>query len=254
VTRYTVFGKATKCPNCHAYLSGQPGTQGRLRCEYCGVEVEVAEPQERRPPTSPPTPPVVVRAPDPTVLVRAPKIRTWPYFLVAPLMTGGILYYSYFMQRQAMDRSTAATEEAQTRAAAAQRESQARARAAVDDAPKQREVTELAGPVARKGKIDPICHLSVMELHQTLDAETPVVAACFEGAPKKVKKVVADVKLVVEPSGAVSDADFEWDGWKPDAKMRKCAARKVRDWKMAKPSGDLATRCQVHLAVDPHQP
>lgn len=248
MTRYTVFGKATKCPNCHAYLSGQPGPQGRVRCEYCGVEVEVAEPRERRPPTSPPTPPVVVRAPDPTVLVRAPKIRTWPYFLVAPLMTGGILYYSYFMQKQAMDRSTVAGEQAQSRGAEAQRETQARARTVVADAPKQ---AAEAAPVARKGKIDPLCHLSAMDLHRTLDAEQPVVAACFEGAPKKVKKVQAQVKLVVEPSGAVSDVDFEWEGWKPDAKMRKCAARKVRGWQMAKPSGDLATRCQVHLAVEP---
>jgi hypothetical protein len=246
VTRYTVFGKATKCPNCHAYLTGH-GEQ--IRCEYCGVTVTVEAPQG--PPTGPGVtdPPVVLRAPDPTVLVRAPKVRTWPYFLVAPLMTGGILYYSYFMQRQALDRTTAVTQEAQAHAAEIQREAQARAGAIADEKP-----DVLPGAPVKPGKnpkIDPICHLSAMEIQTTLDEQSKVVAACFDEAPKKIKKIQADLELVVEPSGKVADVDIAWDGWKPEPKMRKCATRKIRAWKMAKPSGDIPTRCQARLSVEP---
>lgn len=227
MTRYTVFGKSTKCPNCHAYLTG---TGEQILCDYCGVmvTVEAAPPRAPSAPGIPAPPPMAVRAPDPTVLVRPPKTRTWPYFLVAPIMTGGILYYTYVMQKQAMDRAQAVTSQVQVeQAVAVENEVQTQARAAVvEDKP----------PITAETTCEPT------------PEQTRVVAACFDDAPRRVKKVEADVKLVVDRSGKVSDADLSWDGWKPDAKMRRCANRKIRAWKLAKPAAAPA-RCETRLSV-----
>jgi len=243
VTRYTVFGKATKCPNCHAYLTGQGDV---VRCEYCGVTVTVELPQ-REPSAGSSAVPVPIRAPEPTEIVRPARTPTrWPWIVMAPLMTGGILTYTYFMQKQAMERSEAIADRARSHAAAIRDEAQARASTAL---PGGDERPSPEAPAAKAA--DPICHLSAMELSQTLDQERKVVAACFADAPRKVKTVSADLTLVVEPSGAVSDVEVRWDGWKPDLKARKCATRKIKAWQLPRPSGDVPTRCQARLTLEP---
>ena len=61
----------------------------------------------------------------------------------------------------------------------------------------------------------------------------------------------ATLTLSVEPSGEVAGVSFAWKGWRPAAKMRRCAARKVRAWKLPASSGDAPRRCQAALSLAP---
>jgi hypothetical protein len=69
------------------------------------------------------------------------------------------------------------------------------------------------------------------------------VATCYEGRKPNSEKV--QVKLVIEPSGQVSDVAIP--GVSPD--ISECLAVKIRAWKFPSFGGDTAQRIVVPVVV-----
>ena len=239
MARSTVFGKAHKCPNCHAHLAA---AGDRVRCEYCGVMITLRDPPPAPPP---PRPAPVAPAPAPRA-ERHRGPRMGPAFLMGPLMVGGILYYTYVMQRQATertDRARQASEEARTGRATA-----APGRTSPESKPPTR------GDEPARTDVDPVCRLSQKAARAIVRAHQARVAACFAGAAP-AGGLEGDLEVVIGGRGEVTAAalklvtagdDKPWDA---PAAAAGCAEEAGRAWKFPAPARGRPTRCAFHLEL-----